>query len=73
MIERRIGTEELPPLPDDLDAASEAKRSAEARLSSAKSSAPETFGLVSILRDMRVNNGFGPRLEYAYQLRSIPS
>ncbi len=70
MIEPTMGAEGLPPLPDDDDAAQAAKRDAERRLTEVRQSTTWYEQLVGDIRDMRLHNGFGPRLEEAYRLRS---
>lgn len=69
MTERRIDTEGLPPLPDDGDAAVAAKQAAQQRLSEVRRDSSWLEAAIRDIRDMRLHNGFGPRLEEAYELR----
>lgn len=70
MTDRRIVTEELPALPDDLAEAQAAKQQAEMRVSDVRAVAPEVNSLVAAVRELREHNGFGPRLTLAYQMRT---
>lgn len=66
---RRIETEELPPLPDDIDAAATAKVQAEQRSYQARESEFSVLRYIDEVSEMRRTNGWGPMLELAFKLR----